>query len=435
MLRSARAGHALAPPASSRARRSSLGVPVGFARRLPLGFLAFLLTGVLTLPVGIFGLGQIALTTFRQLTGPAEIVDFVAFYAAGRLLLDQPSHLYDAAAWVQLQAVMHAGPELLLQFWNPPHTAVFMAPLAMLPFGVAYLVWLLVNLACLGGACYLLAPRPAGPGHWLRWALVLPLFLPVQLGLIMGQLSFTLLFGFAVFVRLADRPGPWRQAAALLAWTTKPQLLPVLLLALICMRRWRVLALVCCLPVVLGLPVVLVGGPALLLDYVHLASGAGSGVLTAEAVHLGSGHSVLGLTQWLLGPGWTATALAVVGTAAVCVLVASVWRTGLHADTRRYVQLALLPVAAFVSSPHVLAYDAVTWLASAWLLLTFAAERPTARRGVVILLLVGWWGANLAAFPEVNAIAPWGAFSAVFGLVGMAWLCCRATPVVYAAQG
>jgi len=95
---------------------------------------------------------------------------------------------------------------------------------------------------------------------------------------------------------------------------------------------------------------------------------------------------------------------------------------------RLYVVATLLPLAAFVSSPHVLAYDAVTWLASAWLLLQFAGEVPRLRRSVVVLLMVGWWGGNLAAFPEVNAIAPWGAFGAVICLVGMVWLYHQAIP-------
>src|SRR5579859_6050545 len=98
------------------------------------------------------------------------------------------------------------------------------------------------------------------------------------------------------------------------------------------------------------------------------------------------------------------------------------WRAGLLTDPRRYLQLAVVPLAAVFCSPHALAYDDVTWLASAWLLLDFACAMPSARRGVLGLLVVGWWGANLAAFPEVNGIAPWGAFSAIVSLAGIAWL-------------
>jgi hypothetical protein len=227
------------------------------------------------LPIGILGAVQIATTTFRQLNGPAEMVDFVAFYTGGRLLIDDPRQLYVPDAWVQLQTVLHAGAKPLLQFWNPPHTALLMAPLATLPFGVAYLVWLVMNLAFLGGACYLLAPRSPGTRAWLGWMLVLPLFLPVQLGLIMGQLSFALLFGFAAFVRLANRGGPLRTAAALLAWTTKPQLLPVLFLSLAFRRKWRALACGCVLAVLLSLPVLFIGGWSVALDYVSWLTAPG----------------------------------------------------------------------------------------------------------------------------------------------------------------
>jgi hypothetical protein len=238
----------------------------------------------------------------------------------------------------------------------------------------------------------------------------------------MGQLSCALLLGFAVFVRLGTRGGALQSAAALLVWTTKPQLMPVLLISLAFARRWRTLVTVCVLPVLLSLPVVLAGGPSLLLDYIDLGHGASSGILTHEGLHLDSGHSLLGLAQWLLGTGWASTGLTVLGTLGVYALVGSMWRYGLHSDARRHLQLALLPLAAVLSSPHVLAYDAVPWLASAWLLLTFAREVPAARRGVLVLLLVGWWGGNLAALPEVNAVAPWGAFSAMLSLAGLAWL-------------
>jgi hypothetical protein len=392
------------------------------ADRLPLGLGVTLLTWVLMLPIGIVGAAQIVGTVLRQLTGPAEMVDFVAFYTGGRLLLDAPSRLYDPTAWVELQTVLHGGPLPLLQFWNPPHTALLLVPLAILPFGVAYLVSIVLNLACLGGACYLLAPRATRAWDWLRWTLLLPLFLPVQVGLIMGQLSFALLLCFALFVRLADRAGPFWSALPLLAWATKPQLLPVLLLSLLFRRRWGTLVLVCALPVLLSVPVVLVGGWSVVSDYIQLGREAGSGVLTLEGTHLDPGHSVLGLAHRLLGPGWAANGLAVLGTLGVCLLVGSMWRAGLHTDARRYVQWAVLPLAAVLTAPHAPAYDAVLWLASAWLLLTLVGEVPRARRVVLVLLLVGWWGGNLAAFPMVNDIAPWGALSALVCLAGMAWL-------------
>jgi hypothetical protein len=145
-------------------------------------------------------------------------------------------------------------------------------------------------------------------------------------------------------------------------------------------------------------------------------------VLSAQGATLYSGHSLLGLAQWLLGPGWASNSLAVVGTLGVFALIASIWRAGLHTDARRYVQLALLPVAAVVCSPHALAYDDVIWLASAWLLLTLVREVPATRRGVLVLLLVGWWGGNLAALPGISEVVPWGAFSALVCLGGLACL-------------
>jgi hypothetical protein len=394
----------------------------GFARRLTGDRVAVALTWLLMLPVGLFGLAHVVGTTLVQLGGGAEMVDLVALYTGGRLLLDTPSQLYDPVAELRLQTIMHAGALPLLQFWNPPHVALLMAPLALLPFGAAYVLVLVVNLACLAGACYLLAPRSTRTWAWLGWALALALFLPVQVGLLMGQLSCALLFGFAVFVRLSDRGSVLLRVAALLVWTTKPQLLPILLVALACKREWRTLGLLCAVPVLLSVPVVFVGGWSLVLDYVELGQTAAAGVLSAETTTLYSGHSLLGLAQWLLGPGVPANTLTGLTTLGVCLLVAHAWRDGLRTDARRHLQLASLPLAAGLCSPHALAYDDVIWLASAWLLLRFAREVPGASGGVVTVVLVGWWGGNLAALPGAYGIAPWGAFTAIVCLACIAWL-------------
>jgi hypothetical protein len=124
-------------------------------------------------------------------------------------------------------------------------------------------------------------------------------------------------------------------------------------------------------------------------------------------------------------PGALATALAVAGAMGLGLLLAVTWRGGLCADPRRYLQLAMLPLAATLGSPHALAYDATTWLASAWLALSFAAERPRSRPLVLTLLLLGWWAGNLAALPRVGTLAPWGALGGIGCLAGLTWLYAR----------
>ena len=392
-------------------------------RRLIVERLPILTTALLTLPLAVIGLGSIVGTSLHQLSGEAEQVDFVAFYTAARLMLSDPSRLYDWQAWASVQSVLHSEPLPILEFWNPPHTALLLAPLAALPFGVAYLVWLVGNLACLAAACALLAPRLPNERWWgLKWTLAVLLFLPVQLGLIMGQMCFALLLGFAVFVRLAPRASWARTGLALVPWTWKPHLLPVLLLALGARRAWRTLLLVSLLPAGACLGVALLAGPSLLGAYLRLATGAGSGVVAAEGTHLDAGHGFLGLAQWLVGPGPMASGLAMLASLGMGWLVVRVWREGLVSDARRWLQLAMLPIAATLGSPHVLGYDATLWLGSAWLALRFAAAVPQARRLIMTAVLIGWWGGNLAALPRVSTWAPWGALSGVACLVVLAWL-------------
>src|SRR5207253_2128846 len=123
------------------------------------------------------------------------------------------------------------------------------------------------------------------------------------------------------------------------------------------------------------------------------------------------------------------TVLTLLGTLGVLLLVGSVWRGGPRSDPGRHVQLAMLPLATGLASPHTLGYDLVPWLASGWLLVRYAEEVPAVQRSIGPLLLVGWWGATLSALPGVYSLAPWGAWSGLvclvvlFGLLEPAYRC------------
>jgi hypothetical protein len=270
------------------------------------------------------------------------------------------------------------------------------APLALLPFGVVYAMWMAINVLCLAVAYVLLAPRvPSTRVYWARWLTLVVLFLPIHVRLMMGQMSCVLLLlGFSAFARAALRGGQRSAWLALIPWTWKPQLLPVVLLVLGFLRTWAARCWVCGLPALVSLLVVVVAGPDLIVAYVRTALEAATGVLKIEGVHLEPGHGLLGTAHWLVGPGGLAFALTVLGTLAVGVLMARVWHAGLHSDPRRDIQLAMIPLAAVLVSPHAAAYDAVTWLASFWLMLHYARHVPRARRAVAVLGLVGWWAAT-----------------------------------------
>jgi len=88
--------------------------------------------------------------------------DFIAFYTAGRFVLDgRSSELYDlhAVAAFQHDLALRNGTDLgtaVGPWWNPPFYAWVFVPLAMLPFPLAMKVWVGINLACFAIAAFLL---------------------------------------------------------------------------------------------------------------------------------------------------------------------------------------------------------------------------------------------------------------------------------------
>jgi hypothetical protein len=349
-------------------------------------------------PLVAYSLGLLLSYTATQLGGAAVPTDFVNYYTAGRTFLETPGNLYRPDAEAARQRLLADGQDIYSQFQNLPLVALLMAPLAVLPYGVAYLAYWLLNLGLLAGSAALLAPA-----RWPLWTLLALFFLPVEFALVDGQTSFWLLFGFAASIRL--RAPLW-----LLAWALKPQLLPLPLLALVLAHKRKSAALLVLVPLALTALVLSIAGWDSLPRYLQLTRAASQDTLAR--INL-PGQTVLGLAQSLLGVGAPATVLAVAAAAVLCALVGWLWWGGLRPDPRRHLQLAMLPVAAVLAAPRANTYELTLWLASAWLLLRYARDVPAHRRYVLLALFVGWWGGNLAFIAERGSAFEWGTLAGV----------------------
>ncbi len=190
--------------------------------------------------------------------GPGSHHDFLAFWAAGRLVLDgRPGALYEPAALTAIQRTVIPSPigaNGYMPFINPPFAAVAFAPLAALPVEVARAVWAGISLALLLGAGAWLA-RPLPLPQRIAAAFLVALSEPAIVSLAEGQWSAVLLVGGGAAL-LAARRGSWRLAGlALASWWLKPQLLVLPIVALALGRRWTPIAWA-----VLGGLVLAVGG-------------------------------------------------------------------------------------------------------------------------------------------------------------------------------
>ena len=370
-----------------------------------------------SLPAALVGLGQLAQVSLQQLSGgAAHVTDFLNLYAAISLLTSQPSLLYDPSSVDLLQRQLSSGASANLPFLSAPAAAISLAPLGALDYGHAYALWLALNCACLVASVLLLAPGRRG-----LWLLGLPLVLPAQFGLIMGQSAPLALLAFCLFVRLSAHPRWSGLILGLSPFAWKPQFLASLLPALAAARRWSSLAWALAAPLAFAALALALGGPRLIADY-RAQSVENWHLVSSRVAYQQSGESLLGVFQVLGQPGPLADSLYIVSGLAIEAVLVWLWWRGLRTDSARYLQLAALPIAAVLVAPHALVYELTTWLASAWLLLAYAERRPACRPAVVGLCLVGWAAANVVTVTERELSFPYAAIVGLAALGLIAWL-------------
>jgi hypothetical protein len=271
----------------------------------------------------------------RELAAPivaGSHVDYLAFYAAGRLVLDHdPAGLYVASAITAIERtiiVVPVGANGYMPFINPPFAAVALAPFAMFPAQLARVAWAGLNLVALTGASIWVAWPLAGRQR-IAAALLVGLSFPAYHALAEGQSSAVLLLG-GIAALQAARAGSWRLAGmALATFWLKPQLIVLPLLALALDRRWAAIAWALlggsCL-VVASLPFVGIGSYATYLGYlagVGLSHFNGAGSASVWAGALGSLEGLNGLLVGMLGQG--SVVLVDVLWAILVAIVGGVW--------------------------------------------------------------------------------------------------------------
>lgn len=171
--------------------------------------------------------------------------DFLQYWAGGKLFLSG-GNPYDLTQMREAEAPYNLAPITIL-VWNPPLIFPFVAPLSLLGFDAAAVLWLVLMCVAFAGAlsllfsCQALHSRARG-AMALRIVFLLS-FYPLALSLYYGQSSPLLLVGFAGFVALFLRPEGTSfatfEAGFMLALTAlKPHLLYLVYLWLF-VRAWH----------------------------------------------------------------------------------------------------------------------------------------------------------------------------------------------------
>ena len=352
--------------------------------------------------------GTVALTAialgfviYPLIEGSNDVInsDWPAFATGGRLIVEDPSHLYDMDTQRRVQLEVTGGRTLvtlgingILPFLAPAWVAFLAVPFDLLGTNLGGRLWILAGLACLAIGLYL-AVRPRPPTS------ILPAFasVPTALLLLNAQLDGFVALGIGAALALWTQP--FLAGLCLGLTLLKPQLVLPLAAGLLLAGRWRVLAGWAVAGVVLlGASAAL--NPRWVLEWLPALGGTVQpGAREVDLAHLAT----------LLPRAfqvWGVVLLTAIGMAAVLRL-AHRRRDDIRAAA------AVLIAGGVLVAPHALPTDLV-------LVAVALAVWGEAQWSDWLLLSVG--AAIAAVVP-----APW---PTVVGVLVVGWLCLRAAGVI-----
>ena len=336
-------------------------------------------------------LAVIAFSAFWILLGSilipgARYHDFLNLYAGASLARDGVFESMHSPE-VQLQREREYAPQVpeIVPFVRPPFYALLLAPLAWVPFGPAFWVWLAVQSAVLI-ATWIWAFR-----RWGADALIFgSMYLPTALGIAHGQ-DCVLIAAIVLGVyALARRDRDFLSGTVLGLGLIKFHLFLLWPLALLVQKRWRMMAGACAAVVVELLVSLALAGPTGMARYVGL-------LRMTDLPHLSpSPELMINVRGLALNLGIDNAVVTGFLTVAVVVLTAAAcWRAPLWRC------LAAASAGSLLAVPHVYGYDAGLLLVALWLAM-FESGRKGPRIAATVLLtplplLLGLAGAPWAA--------------------------------------
>lgn len=276
-------------------------------------------------------------------------IDFVNVYAAGKLVLDgYPASAYDWDLHKRVQEIV-LGQNFEGYFgWHYPPPFLFIAALlAKLPYGMAFVGWMIVSF--IPFAIMLRAVTD----HRIGWLLAFA-FPLVMANIVIGQNGFLTasLIGGTLCL-MPKRPVLAGICLGLL--TYKPQYGLLFPLVLIAAAQWRTFASAAVTAALLATVSWLAFGIETWAAFFHWLPRASTAFLSEGFAEFGKMQSVLSLTRFLGGGDMLARALQWSVTGIVAVVLMALWRS----RVRYEIKAAGLATGALLATPYLYLYDMV----------------------------------------------------------------------------
>lgn len=355
--------------------------------------------------------------------------DFAVPYT-GALILRQgnASRMYDLGCQERVQEALLKRRGLLLDPYPPVHALLF-APLTVLGYRAAYIVWGAINILLWLFFQHLVRPE-ASRIQPLRFLILSGLFFPLWVALIQGQFSILLLVSFALaFVNLKHRRD-WAAGLALGLGLLKFQIVLPFALIFLLRRRWQFIGGLTVAASLLALLSLATVGPVGLASYLNLLTDTfrhptAWAYVTIKPWNMPTIRGfVSGLLRGHVSAAWITGVSTISATLAV---VATAWFWGTEEGVRgiRFnIMFAAGVAVSLLASPYLYPHDLAPIALSAILLVSaVSGERDSPGRLVVIvsisiLYLSPLYLAALLGREQMYLLAPVVAGFAV----GCAWL-------------
>ena len=325
---------------------------------------------------------------FSSIHGARPGIDFSIFWAASHLMLHgAPTHVYDHVAFAKTQA------ELFGNFADahgigwvyPPAFLVVVAPFALLPFSIAYVLFVAAGAWLYASVIARISNVGHAMGNRRLGILVIAASPCVFVAAIIGQNSlFTAALAALALLWLEKKPVAAGMCIGLLA--IKPQMAIVFPFVLIASRSWKSFAAAALTAIGVTMAGVIACGMQSLHAFVINANTLRGALLD----HGGQGFWFASPTVFsALRLGGLPVVAAYAGHACVAIVAISVachvWRQS--SDLR--LRAAILTLAALLASPYVWHYE-LAWLGIALACLAALAIDGGWLAGEQTVWLAGW---------------------------------------------